>query len=136
MIPPMKKLVPVVLLVIAAVALGPTAWQRFELWRQADDARKRVEWMLRALAEKDEQLALCQWARGKVVMPMADIEASLPDWKRFLAELDLGEVRAGWEVRSKRVLDELTVEVVIGKGDEERILLVQPNEPILVSFQD
>jgi len=130
-----KKAVPVIVLVVLAVALGPRALQWTLDWRQTEEARKRVEWMIRAKVADDEQVAICQWARGKIVMPMGDIEASLPAWEDFWKQSGFGDAR-GWTVVSKRVLDELTTEVIVTKGDDRRTLHVRDKEPLELVWEN
>ena len=131
----MKRAVAAIVVVILAVVLGPSALQRVQDWRQTDEARKRVEWMIRAQVAEDEQVAICQWARGKIVMPMGDIEASLPAWEKFWKQSGFGDAR-GWTVVSKRVLDELTTEVILAKGDDRRTLHVRDKEPLELVWEN
>lgn len=131
----MKKIVIAAALVVLVVAFGPTAYQGFRGWQQTDLARKRVEWMFRGKVRGDEQLALCQWARGKVVMPMGDIEAVLPDWEAFWKDGEFGQAH-GWEVVAKRIVDERTTDVTVAKGDQTRTLRVQEKEPLSLIWED
>lgn len=131
----MKKIVITVILIALAVAFGPAAHQGVQDWRQADQARKRVEWMLRGWVAEDEQLALCQWSRGKVVMPMGDIEAALPDWQAFKRASGFGDARY-WEVVAKRIVDERTTEITVAKGDQWRVLRVRDREPLTLAWDD
>ena len=131
----MKKILPLIAVIVLLVALGPEGYERYREWSRTDQARKRVEWMFRGKVSGDEQLALCQWERGKVVMPMSDIEAALPDWQSFWRSSGFGDGR-GWEVSSKRVVDGLRVEVVVVKGDDQRRLVVRDDEPIEIVWPD
>ena len=68
-------------------------------------------------------------------MPMADMNSSLPGWKRFIREAEFGDGH-GWRVIEKRVVDELRVTILLQKGDEQRRLVVQDDEPIELVFPD
>ena len=131
----MKKAVAVAVLLLLAVVFGPDAFRGLQDWHQRGEARKHVEWMLRAKIADDPQVALCQWARGKIVMPMGDIEAALPDWEDFWSQSGFGDAR-GWKVVSQRVLDERTTEVLVDKGDDRRTLHVREKEPLELVWDD
>jgi hypothetical protein len=131
----LKKVIAAILLVVLAVAFGPRLAQEALDWKQREDARRRVQWMLKAKVAEDEQMAICQWARGKVVMPMGDIEAALPDWESFWAGSGLGDGR-WWEVVDKTIVDGATVDVTLVRGEDRIVLRVSEGEPLRPIYED
>lgn len=127
----MKKLAVAVVLALVAVAFGPSAWRSVADWRAVRAARLRVEWMLRERISDDVQTALCQWARGRITMPMADMEEALPEFEAFWSEAELGTGR-GWRVEGGTVVDEGSVELVLRRDDRTLRLLVPEDRAILL----
>ena len=130
-----KKVAAAVLLLVLAVAFGPRLAHEALDWKQREDARRRVEWMLKAKVAEDEQVAICQWARGKIVMPMGDIEAALPDWEAFWASSGLGDGR-WWEVVDKTIVDGATVDVTLVRGEDRVVLRVREGAALERIYED
>lgn len=131
----LKKVAGALLLLVLAVVLGPRLAGEALDWKQREDARRRVEWMIKAKVAEDEQVAICQWARGKIVMPMGDIEAALPDWASFWASSGLGDGR-WWEVVDKRIVDGATVDVTLVRGEDRVVLRVHEGAPLERIYDD
>ena len=131
----MKKVVVAIVLILLGTVLGPPLAREALDWKQREDARRRVEWMLKAKVAEDEQMAICQWAQGKVVMPMGDIEAALPDWEAFWASSGLGDGR-WWKVVDKTIVDGATVDVTLRRDDETVILRVSETDALRRIYRD
>jgi hypothetical protein len=126
-----KKPVILACLLAALVFGGPPAYELGRAWKGAREARQRVEWMLRSRVSDNEQTSICQFERGMITIPMADLEAALPGYESFWREAGFGDGR-GWVVTESVLLEEGRAEIRVAKDGDVVVLLVEEGEPLVI----
>ena len=97
----MKKLV--VLLIIVVGGYFGVRWviQNVATESTEDEAKVRVENMIRAMASDDEQTALCLWAEGVTVLDQDSMSAYYDRFRRFKEESGITGSQV-WKVTATR----------------------------------
>ncbi len=122
----MKQLLIIVALAVAVVF----AYKAWDKNHTLDVSRKRVEVMVRSMAEKDEQTALCIWALDKRILDSSTMASYQLPFMRFWSESGLGG-GTGWTVADVKLRDDgHTTLVTVSSGDRKVVLDVWPNQPI------
>jgi len=122
----MKQIIVAIVVVLAAVA----AFKYYDRYRTGDVNRGRVEAMLRAMSEKDEQTSLCLWALNKVVADRDTMNAYYDRYLRFVSASGL-DGSSGWAVSdAKPAGDGRTTIVTVRGGDRTVVLKVAEGLPI------
>lgn len=124
----MKKLVVVGIVAAAAVLVGPRVWDWVQSATADVEARRRVEGMLQAMRENDEQRAISLWAMDKIVMQLDDLRIHQPRFESFWRRSGLAD-RVGWKVTEVEVEDG-TAWVRVTSGGTDVWLVVVPGEPV------
>ncbi|MGV8042225.1 MAG: hypothetical protein AB2L07_19950 [Thermoanaerobaculaceae bacterium] len=95
----MKKLVILVVVIVAAVIAVRKFGQWFSVDRPTQDAVQRVQKMIGAMEStpRDEQTALCLWALNRQVLDADTIRAYVNQWEEFWRRSGLGAAR-GWTI--------------------------------------
>ena len=97
----MKKIIVAIVLILGAVA----AFKYYDRIHTADTNRGRVEGMLRAMADKDEQTALCLWALNKVVLDRETMSFYYDRYLKFVSASGL-DGSSGWAVAETKPIDD------------------------------
>ncbi len=113
----MKQIIVAIVVILAAVA----AFKYFDRYRTADTNRSRVEVMLKAMGEKDEQTALCRWALDKDVADRDTMNAYYDRYLRFVSASGLDG--SGWSVTETRPSDDGRGTIVTVKGNDRTVVL-------------
>jgi hypothetical protein len=122
----MKKLIVAIVLIIAAIY----AFKYYDKTRTAEANRGRVEAMLRAMGEKDEQTALCLWALNKVVLDRETMSFYYDRYLKFVSESGL-DGSSGWAVAdAKPSADGRATMVTVRGSDRTVVLKVSEGLPI------
>lgn len=122
----MKKLLIIVALAVAVVF----AYKAWDKNHTLDTSRKRVEVMIRSMAQKDEQTALCTWALDKRILDSSTMAAYQMPFMRFWSDSGLGGA-SDWTVANVTLRDDgHTTLVTVASGDRKVVLDVWPNQPI------
>ncbi|MGD1147020.1 MAG: hypothetical protein ABR961_03595 [Thermoanaerobaculaceae bacterium] len=114
----MKRLIVAIVLVFAAIY----AFKWFDKTRSADANRGRVESMLRAMADKDEQTALCLWALNKVVLDRDTMSFYYDRYLKFVSESGL-DGSSAWSVAETKPSDDGRASMVSVRGSDRTIVL-------------
>ncbi len=113
----MKQIIVAIVVIFAAVA----AFKYFDRYRTADTNRSRVEVMLKAMADKDEQTALCRWALDKDVADRDTMNAYYDRYLRFVSASGLDG--SGWSVADTRPRGDGRGTIVTVKGNDRTVVL-------------
>jgi hypothetical protein len=121
----MKKILIAVVLVLAAIA----AFKYYDRKRNVDVARGRVEAMLRAMGEKDEQTSLCLWALNKVVLDRETMAFYYDRYLKFVSASGLDG--SSWSVGDAKPTEDARATIVTARnGDRTVVLKVTEGLPI------
>ncbi len=122
----MKKLLVAAILVVAAI-YGYKAWDRQQGVRAA---RIRVEGVLHAMAENDQQTAIGLWSENREKLDMAGLETYQLRFQRFWSESGLS-AGSGWEVADVKPEPGSDAHLVTVRGGDDTVVLrVPPFTPI------
>lgn len=122
----MKKVLILLVLVVAVVVAIKKFGTWFSVDRPTEDARRRVETIIAAMeAEpKDEQLALCMWALNMRVLDIDTMRGYEYKWTEFWRESGLGSAR-GWRVVAVEPAGAGETRVTV-RSDSREVKLVVP----------
>ncbi len=125
----MKKIIVAIVLILGAVA----AFKYYDRIHTADTNRGRVEGMLRAMADKDEQTALCLWALNKVVLDRETMSFYYDRYLKFVSASGL-DGSSGWAVAETKPIDEGRATMVTVRGSD-RTLVLRVSEGLPIELQ-
>ena len=114
----MKKIIVVIVLIFAAIY----AFKSWDRTRNADANKGRVQSMLRAMGEKDEQTALCLWAMNKVVLDRETMSFYYDRYLKFVSESGL-DGSADWAVAETKPGDDGRATIVTVRGSDRTVVL-------------
>jgi hypothetical protein len=115
----MKKILLVVLLVGAGIA-GFKYWDKEQGMRAA---RQRVEAIVRAMADSDQQKAIGLWAENREKLDAAGVEAAQLPFQTFWRESGLSS-SSSWVVVNVEPAGSGTFNVTARSGDQTIVLRV------------
>ena len=125
----MKKIIVAVVLILAAVY----AFKWYDKTRIVDANRGRVEAMLRAMGEKDEQTALCLWALNKLVLDRETMSFYYDRYLKFVSVSGL-DGSPGWSVAETKASDDGRATMVTVRGGD-RALVLRVSEGLPIELQ-
>ena len=129
----MKNLL-IFLVVVGLVMVGGK--HAFEKWQKGETvstAERRVSGILHNLDENQDQTALCQWARGGVMMTTDEMEAYTDKFDQFVRATGFSEPMS-WKVTEAVLQEDLeTVLVKVSSNRRDLTLRVVDDEPISVA---
>jgi ADP-glucose pyrophosphorylase len=122
----MKKLLLLALVAVAAIAVF-----KYLDKKATDDAdRKRVEDLIQATRDNDEQKALCLWALNRYSADADTMRAYYDAYLRFVEESGM-RVGTSWSIREvTRNEDEHATLVTVAGQDRQVVLRVKSYVPI------
>ena len=126
----MKKIIVAIVLIFAAIY----AFKYYDKIRTVDANRGRVEAMLRAMAEKDEQTALCLWALNKVVLDRETMSFYYDRYLKFVSESGLNG-SSGWTVADTKPGDDGRATMVTVRSSDRTVVLRVP-EGLPIELQE
>ncbi len=127
----MKKLVILLVLIIGGYFGIKWVLENVSSKSTEDEAKVRIENMVRAMAADDEQTALCLWAEGTTVLDQDAMSSYYDRFRRFKEES--GITGAGvWKVRDSKLAEpgSTTAIVTVSNGSATRVLKVPRRSPI------
>lgn len=125
----MKRILIAIALVIAAIA----AFKYYDRTRSTDSNRGRVEAMLRAMGERDEQTALCLWALNKVVLDRETMSFYYDRYLKFVFDSGL-DGASGWAVTDAKPTGEQRTTIVTAKN-VNRTVVMKVTEGLPIELQ-
>jgi len=114
----MKQIIIAIVLIVAGVA----AFKYYDRIRTADANKGRVEAMLRAMGDKDEQTALCLWALNKVVLDRETMSFYYDRYLKFVSASGL-DGSSGWAVADTKPSDDGRATMVTVRASDRTVLL-------------
>jgi hypothetical protein len=122
----MKKIFVAIVFILAVIA----AFKYYDKTHNVDAARGRVEAMLRAMGERDEQQSLCLWALNKVVLDRETMSFYYDRYLKFVSASGL-DGSSGWSVADVKPTDDNRATLVtVRNGDRTVVLKVTEGLPI------
>ena len=125
----MKKLL-VVLLLVGLAYGGYRAALGIAAVRAEHAAYERVRMVLQASKDRDEQTALCMWARGMFTIGMDEIASFERPWAKFKTTLRLDTMRDFFVLTSEYSKEDAGVFVAAEIDGRSLQFFVTPDAPV------
>ncbi len=122
----MKKILVAIILIVAGI-YGYKAWDKQQ---GARSAQLRVEGIVRAMADNDQQTAIGLWSENREKLDLPGLEAYQMRFQTFWSNSGLSST-SGWDVTAvDPEPDSNAHRVTLQSGDQRVVLRVPPNSPI------
>ncbi len=127
----MKKLVILIIVIVGGYLGVKWVLENVSTKSTEDEAKVRVENMMRAMASDDEQTALSLWAEGVTVIDQDAMNAYYDRFREFQRRTGITGTTV-WKVTDSKLSapDSTTAIVTVSNGSSTRVLKVPRRSPI------
>jgi len=114
-----------ILVLVVLIAAGVFAFKAWDKQQGERAARLRVEGVIRAMAEKDEQTAIGLWAENREKLDAAGLAAYQLGFERFWSESGLASA-SDWTVAAVDAEPNSSARLVTVRSGDQRVVLRVP----------